>query len=81
MPFFPAIIGAAFIAAFFGFILGLPALRLEGPYLTIATLAFGLAIMHIIGHMELFGGRERPFRSSIGFGDTQAGMEPGSEIR
>ncbi len=57
VPFFPAIIGAAFIAAFFGFILGLPALRLEGPYLTIATLAFGLAIMHIIGHMELFGGR------------------------
>ena len=57
VPFFPAIIVAAFIAAFFGFILGLPALRLEGPYLTIATLAFGLAIMHIIGHMELFGGR------------------------
>ena len=57
IPFLPAIITAAFIAAFFGFILGLPALRLEGPYLTIATLAFGLAIMHIIGHSEVFGGR------------------------
>jgi branched-chain amino acid transport system permease protein len=57
VPFFAAILAAAFIAAFFGFILGLPALRLEGPYLTIATLAFGLAIMHIIGHMEIFGGR------------------------
>jgi branched-chain amino acid transport system permease protein len=57
VPFFPALIAAAFIAAFFGFILGLPALRLEGPYLTIATLAFGLAIMHIIGHTEVFGGR------------------------
>ena len=57
IPFFAAIIAAAFVAAFFGFILGLPALRLEGPYLTIATLAFGLAIMHIIGHMEIFGGR------------------------
>jgi branched-chain amino acid transport system permease protein len=57
VPFFAAIIAAAFIAAFFGFLLGLPALRLEGPYLTIATLAFGLAIMHIIGHMDIFGGR------------------------
>src|SRR5664279_932255 len=45
VPFFAAIIIAGFIAAFFGFILGLPALRLEGPYLTIATLAFGLAII------------------------------------
>ncbi|MFO7643310.1 MAG: hypothetical protein R6W95_02910, partial [Desulfosarcina sp.] len=29
---------AALIAAVFGFLLGLPALRLEGPYLSIATL-------------------------------------------
>ena len=57
IPFIPALILAAFIAAFFGFILGLPALKLDGPYLSIATLAFGLAIMHIIGHVEMFGGR------------------------
>jgi branched-chain amino acid transport system permease protein len=57
MPFLAALIIAALIAAFFGFLLGLPSLRLEGPYLTIATLAFGLAIMHIIGHAEFFGGR------------------------
>ena len=57
IPFMPALILAAFIAAFFGFILGLPALKLDGPYLSIATLAFGLAIMHIIGHVEMFGGR------------------------
>jgi branched-chain amino acid transport system permease protein len=57
IPFIPALILAAFIAAFFGFLVGLPALKLEGPYLSIATLAFGLAIMHIIGHAEMFGGR------------------------
>jgi len=57
MPFVPAILLAGFIAAFFGFILGLPALRLEGPYLAVASLGFGMAIMHVIGHWQFFGGR------------------------
>src|SRR3989339_1591108 len=57
VPFFLAIVIAAFVAAFFGFILGLPALRLEGPYLAIVSLGFGLTIMHIIGGVDLFGGR------------------------
>ncbi|MDI6725767.1 MAG: branched-chain amino acid ABC transporter permease [Smithellaceae bacterium] len=56
-PFFFAIVIAAFIAAFFGFILGLPALRLDGPYLAIASMGFGLTLMHIIGGIEAFGGR------------------------
>ena len=57
MPFVPAILAAGFIAAFFGFVLGLPALRLEGPYLAVASLGFGMAIMHVIGHWQFFGGR------------------------
>ncbi|MBU1151029.1 MAG: branched-chain amino acid ABC transporter permease [Pseudomonadota bacterium] len=57
VPFVFAIFMAAFIAAFFGFILGLPALRLEGPYLAIVSLGFGLTIMHIIGGIDVFGGR------------------------
>ncbi|MDZ4164341.1 MAG: branched-chain amino acid ABC transporter permease [Smithellaceae bacterium] len=57
VPFFLAIISAAFVAAFFGFILGLPALRLDGPYLAIASMGFGLTLMHIIGGIEAFGGR------------------------
>ena len=56
-PFLAAIVIAGLIAAFFGFIIGLPALRLEGPYLAIATLGFGLTIMHIIGRWDIFGGR------------------------
>jgi len=39
-------------------LLGLPALRLEGPYLAIATLGFGLTITQVIGRIELFGGRQ-----------------------
>ena len=72
-PFFAALIAAAFIAAFFGFILGLPALRLEGPYLAIATLAFGLAIMHIIGHTQIFGGRQGLAAPMLDIGIPQLG--------
>jgi len=57
-PFLLALPCAALVAACFGFLLGLPALRLEGPYLAIATLGFGLTITQIIGRIELFGGRE-----------------------
>lgn len=58
LPFLPALLLAGLIAALFGFLLGLPSLRLEGPYLSIATLGFGLTITQIIGRMDLFGGRE-----------------------
>jgi branched-chain amino acid transport system permease protein len=57
-PFILALPTAALIAALFGFLLGLPALRLEGPYLAIATLGFGLTITQIIGKIEMFGGRQ-----------------------
>lgn len=57
-PFLLALPAAALTAAVFGFLLGLPALRLEGPYLAIATLGFGLTITKVIGRIELFGGRQ-----------------------
>ncbi len=57
-PFFFALPGAALVAAGFGFILGMPSLRLEGTYLAIATLGFGLTITKVIGRIELFGGRD-----------------------
>lgn len=41
------IIGAA-AAAFFGFLIGLPVLRLKGDYLAIVTLAFGEIIKNIV---------------------------------
>jgi branched-chain amino acid transport system permease protein len=57
-PFLLALPAGAVCAALFGFLLGLPALRLEGPYLSIATLGFGLTITRIIGRIEFFGGRQ-----------------------
>jgi branched-chain amino acid transport system permease protein len=57
-PFLLALPTAALITALSGFLLGLPALRLEGPYLSIATLGFGLTVTQIIGRIELFGGRQ-----------------------
>lgn len=55
-PLLLALTASAAVTAAFGFLLGLPALRLEGPYLAIATLGFGLAVTLIIGHSSFFGG-------------------------
>jgi branched-chain amino acid transport system permease protein len=57
LPFILAIIAGAFVAALFGALLGLPSLKLEGPYLAIATLGFGLAVTIVIGRTAAFGGR------------------------
>jgi branched-chain amino acid transport system permease protein len=58
VPFIISLPVAGLIAALFGFLLGFPALRLEGPYLSIATLGFGLTITRVIGRVEFFGGRQ-----------------------
>ena len=43
-------------AAFFGLIIGLPALRLKGDYLAIVTLAFGEIVRNIFKNLPWFGG-------------------------
>lgn len=43
-------------AAVFGFIIGLPALRLKGDYLAIVTLAFGEIVRTIFKNLKTFGG-------------------------
>lgn len=68
VPFLGALIISALIASFFGFILGLPALRLEGPYLAIATLGFGMAITQVIGRWQVFGGRMGLEAPKLAFG-------------
>ncbi len=75
VPFFLAILIAAFIAAFFGFLLGLPALRLDGPYLAIASLGFGMTLMHIIGGIEAFGGRMGMKAPLLDIGVKQFGLQ------
>ena len=49
------IIGGA-CAAVFGFIIGLPALRLKGDYLAIVTLAFGEIVRNVFKNLPWFGG-------------------------
>ncbi len=57
-PWYAAWGAAAAISAGFGFLVGLPALRLTGPYLTIATLGFGIAVYQVLTNWtDLSGGR------------------------
>ncbi len=44
------------VAAAFGFIIGLPSLRLKGDYLAIVTLAFGEIVRNVFMNQQLFGG-------------------------
>lgn len=58
VPSLSALVAAGAVAALLGVLLGLPALRLEGPYLAIATLAFGIAVYQVLAASEtLSGGR------------------------
>jgi len=58
VPWPGAMLGGGIAAAFFGFLVGIPALRLTGPYLTIATLGFGIAVNQVLTNWEqLSGGR------------------------
>jgi len=43
---------AAFVAAFFGLLIGLPTLRLKGDYLAIATLGFGEIVRNILNNWD-----------------------------
>ncbi len=58
LSFLVALIVGAAIAGVFGFIIGLPALRLKGDYLAIVTLAFGEIVKTIFENtgVESFGG-------------------------
>lgn len=55
---FLSLLVGGLLAAVFGFIIGLPALRLRGDYLAIVTLAFGEIVRSLFMNLpaELFGG-------------------------
>jgi len=56
VPFLIAIIFGAATAAVFGFIIGIPTLRLKGDYLAIATLGFGEIMKNILLNLKITGG-------------------------
>ena len=56
LPFVIALLIAGSLSAAAGFLLGLPALRLSGPYLAVATLGFGLAVPQLVVWQEAWTG-------------------------
>lgn len=67
-----AFLGAGLVAAGFGFLVGVPALRLTGPYLTIATLGFGIAVNQVLTNWEaLSGGRAGLFLPKLTIAGTR----------
>ena len=75
LPFWLALPLAGVVSMAFGFLIGFPALRLEGPYLTIATLGFGLTITLAIGKIELFGGRDGLHTPKLSIGNWIVGTD------
>jgi branched-chain amino acid transport system permease protein len=56
MPFLVALLGAGLLAAAAGVLVGFPSLRLKGPYLSIATLGFGIAVYQVFVNYEVLSG-------------------------
>jgi branched-chain amino acid transport system permease protein len=56
VPFFISLPVAALMSAAFGWVLGLPALRLKGIYLAIATLAFNVIVEEVLARWESLTG-------------------------
>ena len=56
IPFPLSFLIAGIFAGALGLIIGLPALRLSGFYLAIATMSFGVAVQQIIGVLNITGG-------------------------
>ena len=52
--FWPMLLGAALIAAFFGVLLGAPTLRLRGDYLAIVTLGFGEIVPVVFTELDKY---------------------------
>ncbi len=72
-----AMAGGALMAAIFGFIIGVPVLKLQGDYLAIVTLAFGQIIKSLITNMY-FGFDENGFQFS--FVENKCHLAPGGKM-
>lgn len=72
VPWWAAMAGGGLVAAVFGFLVGIPALRLTGPYLTIATLGFGIAVNQVLTNWDtLSGGRSGLFLPKLAVAGTR----------
>lgn len=58
LPYLLAIVVSAFFSGFCGLLVGIPATKLSGPYLGIATLGFGMLVQQVLREWEVVtGGR------------------------
>ena len=58
ISFLAALVVGAVVAGLFGFLIGLPALRLKGDYLAIVTLAFGEIVKTVFENLHIAFGEE-----------------------
>lgn len=70
-----AIVAAGGIAGLFGFLVGLPSLRLKGDYLAIVTLGFAEIFRLTIATAQTGGGAQRGLLSSLGGQNGYAGLD------
>lgn len=56
IPFFVSLPLSGLMAAFLGFIVGIPSLRLKGLYLALGTLAFSFIVEYVLFHWDLTQG-------------------------
>jgi branched-chain amino acid transport system permease protein len=56
IPYWATIPAAALVAGAFGFLIGIPALRLTGIYLALATFALALSLPPVLNHYDKFTG-------------------------
>ena len=77
VPFLLAIPASIAVTAIFGAILALPALRVNGPYLAMVTLAFGTIIQILINEMDFLtnGPMGLSIRKPIWFGHQVTGAD------
>ncbi len=75
LPWVVSVVLAALVTAGSGVLVGLPALRMTGVYLTIATLAFALIIQEVLTHWEKVTGglKGKPVGKAVIFGMSFGG--------
>lgn len=54
--FWPALVAAALIAAFFGLVLGIPCMRTRDYYLALVTIAFAVVVEQLLTNLQFTGG-------------------------
>ncbi|MFX1410029.1 MAG: branched-chain amino acid ABC transporter permease [Promethearchaeota archaeon] len=63
VPWFYAVFIGALVAVGFGLIIGIPSLRLRGPYLALGTQAFALIVFNLMLTEEVIYGIRTPYRA------------------